>query len=172
MECRAMKHLTNFHVKRTVPKVLLSWGCLAVAVVLVSRPSSSGQRLIETRSWNLAQFVRHLQANPLALRVVPTHKSGNWSNSVYLTTDAEANWQSLQMLSRTVEKIDDWNGIVLVERTTTTPGPQWDVSQWGKNGLRIDRFMVFGDAILVRQIEESVVVPDSTCTILRWLHAE
>jgi hypothetical protein len=169
---RAMNQLMTYHAKRNVSKVLLSWGCLAVAVVLVSRPCSSGQRLIETRSWNLAQFVEHLQANELALRVVPTHKSGNWSNSIYLTTDSGACWQSLQALNRTVEKIDDWNGTVLVERLTTTPGPQWDVSQWGKNGLQIDRFVLFGDAELLRQIEKTVLVSQSTCVIRRWLQAE
>src|SRR5689334_9784314 len=60
-------------------RILVSWGCLAVAFVLFSQPCSSGQRLIETTNWSLGQFVDHLQARGLDLRVVPTHKSGSWS---------------------------------------------------------------------------------------------
>jgi hypothetical protein len=157
------------HAKRNVTKVLLSWGCLALAVVLVSKPCTSGQRLIETHDWNLPEFVNHLNAHGLALYVVPTHKSGKWSNSIYLTTDPQGCWQSFQHKTRNIEKLDQWHGVVLVERMTNELGPQWDVSQWGKNGLQIDRFVFFGDAELIQQIGQSVMVAQPRCIISRLL---
>ncbi len=41
------------NARRNATKILVSWGCLALAVVLVSRPCSSGQRLIETAQLDL-----------------------------------------------------------------------------------------------------------------------
>ncbi len=155
--------------KRNVNKVLLSWGCLAVAVVLVSRPCSSGQRLIEMRGWSLPQFVAHLESRNLPLSVVPTHKSGTWSNSIFLTNRKDATWQSLQAMNRTVDNIDDWRGIVLVERLSDKPGPQWNVAEWGKHGMQIDRFVLFGDADLLKQISDTTIIPQPTCVIRRWL---
>ena len=167
---RAMNHVRKYSSKRRAIKVLLSWGCLAVAVMLISRACSSGQPLIKTRSWSLVQFVGHLQAKELAVHVVSTHKSGTWSDGIFLTTEADATWLSLQALSRTVEKIDDWNGVVLVEQTT--PGFQLNVSQWGKNGLQIDGFVLFGDSKLLDQIEKMVLVSPSTSVLRRFLLAE
>jgi hypothetical protein len=154
--------------KHNATKILLSWGCLAVAVVLISKPCSSGQKLIETSDWSLPQFVDHLHARGLALHVVPTHKSGNWSNSIYLTVDSSATWDCFQQKTRSVEKIDEWQGVVLVERILKKPGPQWDVSQWGENGMQIDRFVLFGDADLIKQIGQSVVVAQAPCKLSQW----
>ena len=154
--------------KHNATKILLSWGCLAVAVVLISKPCSSGQRLIETSDWSLPQFVDHLHAQGLTLHVVTTHKSGNWSNSIYLTTDSCATWDAFQQKMRRVEQIDQWQGVVLVERIIKKPGPQWDVSEWGENGLQIDRFVVFGDADLIKQIRQSVMVAQAPCKLAQW----
>ena len=157
------------HTRRNATKILVSWGCLAVAVVLVSQPCSSGQRLIETSDWSLLQLVDHLQSKGLAIRVVPTHKSGNWSNSIYLTTDPEATWLSLQPKSRSLERIEQWHGLVLVERLTNKPGPRWDVDQWGEHGLQIDRFVFFGDSEMIKRIGQSVQISQPRCAISRWL---
>jgi hypothetical protein len=157
--------------KRNVSKILLSWGCLAVAVVLVSRPCSSGQRL-EIRNWSLPQLVEHLEANQIGFQVVPTQKSGNWSNSIYLTNRTDADWPSLQTMVRSVERIDAWRGVVLIERLSNKPGPQWDVSQWGKYGLQLDRFILFGDEELIRQISQSMAPAQSTCMLRRLLACE
>lgn len=154
--------------KRNATKILVSWGCLAVAVVLVFQPCSSGQRLIETSNWSLVDLVSHLQSRGLDLQVVPTHKSGNWSNSIYLTTDPQATWQSLQTKSRSLERIEQWYGVVLIERLTNKPGPKWDVEQWGEHGLQIDRFVFFGDSELIKQIGQSVLVSRPRCAISRF----
>ena len=156
--------------RRNATKILASWGCVALAVVLFSQPCSSGQRLIEMRDWTLPQFVDHLNAHGLTLYVVPTHKSGTWSNSVFLTLDPQATWLSLQHNSRSVERIDEWQGVVLVEKMSSKPGPKWDVSQWGEHGLQIDRFVLFGDADLIRQIGQSALISSqSHCALSRWL---
>ncbi len=160
---------SSANAKRNATKILVSWGCLALAVVLVSQPCSSGQRMIETRDWTLSQLVNHLHSHDLMLHVVPTYKSGSWNNSIYLTTDPEATWQSLQHKTRAIEKIDQWRGVVLIEHISNKPGPQWDVSQWGENGLQIDRFMLFGDAELIGQIGRSVIVAQPTCILSRLL---
>ncbi len=152
--------------KRNLSKIVLSWGCLAVAVVLVSRPCSSGQRL-EIRNWTLPQLVEHLEASQTEFQVVPTQKSGNWSNSIYLTNRTDLDWTALQTMVRSVEKIDKWRGVVLIERLSNKPGPQWDVSQWGKYGLQLDRFILFGDEELLRQISQSMASTRSTCMLRR-----
>ena len=164
---------TSDHAKRNVTKILVSWGCLALAVVLVSRPCSSGQRLIETQSWTLTPIRRSSAiAQELSLYVVPTHKSGNWSNSIYLTTDPNATWQDLQQLSRNVEKIEQWQGTVLIERITNKPGPQWDISQWGNHGSQIDRFVIFGDTDLIVRINQSVVIAPPRCAFTGWMSSK
>jgi hypothetical protein len=160
---------THRQARCQATRILVSWGCLAFAVVLFSQPCTSGQRLIETRGWSLTQFVDHLQSRGLALHVVPTHKSGNWSNAIYLTVDPEACWQDLQMKSRSLERIEQWTGVVLIERLTNAPGPTWDVEQWGEHGLQVDRFVVFGDAELIRKIGESILVSKPRCLISRLL---
>ena len=155
--------------KHNATKILISWGCLAVAVVLISKPCSSGQRLIETSDWSLPQFVDHLTAQGLTLNVVTTHKSGSWSNSIYLTTDTSATWDGLQQKMRSVDRIDQWQGVVLVERIIKKPGPQWDVREWGENGLQLDRFVLFGDADLIKRIRQSVLVAQAPCKLSQWL---
>jgi hypothetical protein len=155
--------------RHNATKILISWGCLAVAVVLISKPCSSGERLIETTDWSLPQFVDHLHAQGLALHVVTTHKSGNWSNSIYLTTDSSATWDGFQRKLRMVDKFDQWQGVVLVERMLNNSGPQWDVGAWGENGLQIDRFVLFGDADLIKQVHQSVLVARTPCKLAQWL---
>jgi hypothetical protein len=160
---------THHQARCNTTRILVSWGCLAAAVVLFSQPCSSGQRLIKTTGWSLTQFVDHLDSRGLGLHVVPTHKSGNWSNSIYLAADPEASWPELQKKSRSLERIEQWHGVVLLERLTNGPGPKWDVEQWGENGLQIDRFVLFGDAELIRKIGQSVVEPKPRCILSRWL---
>jgi hypothetical protein len=163
---------TSVHAKRKVTRILVSWGCLALTVVLVSQPCSSGQRLIETGDWTLSQLVNHLHAQGLTLHVVPTRKSGIWSNSIYLTADPHAAWLCFQQKSRNVERIEQWQGIVLVEQLSKEPGPQWDVSQWGENGLQIDRFVLFGDADLIRRIGQSVMISQPRSVLSRLLSSK
>ncbi|CAN5575366.1 hypothetical protein BH10PLA2_BH10PLA2_31910 [soil metagenome] len=158
------------YIGRNISKLMLSWGCLAVAVVLVSKPCSGKQ--LETQNWNLPRLVEHLNDSQHSFSVVPTQKSGNWSNSVYLSNRPEAEWQSLQSLIRSVEKKNDWNGVVLIERISDKPGPQWDVSQWGNNGLQIGRFILFGDETMIRQINTAMTVQPSNCVLKRLFSCE
>jgi len=160
---------TSIHAKWNVKTILLSWGCLALAAVLVSQPYSAGQRLIETRDWTLPQFVDHLQAQGLTFYVVPTYQSGHWHNSIYLTADPYATWESVREKARSVERIEQWRGIVLVKRITNEPGAQWDVSQFGEHGLRLDGFVLFGDADLIGRIKQSVFVAQPRSALSRWL---
>ena len=126
---------------------------MTISVQALSRPEP-----IDTRNWRLVEFVDHLHAAGLRVRVISSRQDGKWADSIYLCEDPEANWLSFQHKNRNVELIEQWEGAVVVEHIHPEADTQWSLCQWGRNGCRIDRFLVFGDARLVEQIRAAVGV--------------
>lgn len=137
-------------------KLFLSGGLVALIALLLALPSTCGPELLDTRDWDLSQLVRKVQENGLQVHVVPTRRSGEWGNTVYLTLDEQATWQTFQTKRRTVEAIHGWEGSVWLERQEPQSGTEWDVAAWGSNGAQLDRFVLFGDERLIQRILQSL----------------
>jgi len=103
----------------------------------------------------LTEFIDHLRSSGLAFHVVPVGDSGKLGNTVYLTEDPEATWQSFQTKIRNSKHIEQWQGAVWVEYLPSEDYGEWYVVDWGSYGCQIDRFAVFGDSRLVEQIRKA-----------------
>src|SRR5262249_22272966 len=80
--------------------------CCALLVVLVLADhlcrSRAGNRL-DTRGWQMTDFLEQLQKRGVQLHVVPATEHGRLSEGVYLTEDPDATWASLQCKMKAVE---------------------------------------------------------------------
>ncbi len=109
---------------------------------------------VNTRGWNLRQFVDHLNHHGLSLRVVASRADGQWTDNVYLTTDAEATWNNFQLLNQSPERLPKWYGTVWLHRIGSETDVEQQLYQWNGHGVRIDGFLLFGDPNLMEQIEK------------------
>jgi hypothetical protein len=128
---------------------------VAVIILIVALQASSRSEPVDTQKWGLAEFVNHLQAAGVNVKVIPTRKNGAWEDSVYLSENPDANWLSFQVKQRNVENIEQWQGALWVERLRREGDTEGYVAEWGNNGCQIGRFVVFGDARLVDWILEA-----------------
>jgi hypothetical protein len=134
------------------------WLCCALLVVLVLACHlcrfRSDKRL-DTQGWQMTDFLEHLQERGVQLHVVPATEPGRLSEGVYLTEDPDVTRASLQCKATAVERIHQWRGTVWVGRVY----PWFDVEEvlagWGEYGCRIGDFMLFGDELLLRRIQEA-----------------
>src|SRR5262245_10010902 len=72
----------------------------------------------EVAPWGggLAEFIAHLQAQGIPVRVVSGRQDGALHAVAYLTENSEETWASFQLKPRLVECIGEWRGSVCVER--------------------------------------------------------
>lgn len=144
-------------VKRRV--AVCSFVAVAVAALLASRGLCRCRRGVDLRGWRLPQLVEHLNTSGLRLRVVPSRRDGQWDDTVYLTEDHNATWETFQRKNLNVERIAGWQGAVYVHRI----GPLTDLEShligWQEHGARIGDFLLFGDTALLERIRDSLGQP-------------
>jgi hypothetical protein len=132
--------------------------CCALLVALVLANylcrSRAGNRL-DTRGWQMTDFLEHLQKRGVQLHVVPATKQGRLSEGVYLTEDPDATRASMQCRIKVVERIHEWHGAVWVGRAVPWLNMEAALARWGEYGCRIGDFLLFGDERLLRRIQEA-----------------
>jgi hypothetical protein len=133
-------------------RCVLTWaGGLLVVLAVVLQTPSKGQP-VDINAWDVPQFINHLQAGGLDLKVVSTRRDGHIGNSVYLSSDPQATWLDFQRKGRALSYADDWQGAVWIESLDLLGSIEWPVEEWGVHGCQIGRFVVFGDPSLVERI--------------------
>jgi hypothetical protein len=132
--------------------VTLGYGLVAV---LVAHTLLRPQTAPDTRGWKLADFVEHLQARGLRLRVIWGARGTGRYDRAYLTEDPDATRASLEGKPRVVERVHQWRGTVSVGYELFGSDREEDLAAWGPNGCRIGRFLLFGDDRLLRRIQDA-----------------
>ena len=132
--------------------------CCALLVVLVlvchlCRFRSDNR--LDTRGWQMTDFLEHLQKRGVRLHVVPATEQGRLSEGVYLTEDPDATRACLERRMKVVERIHEWRGTVWVRRADTWFNADELIAEWGEYGCRIGDFILFGDKLLLRSIQEA-----------------
>lgn len=144
-------------VKRRV--AVCSFVAVAAAALLASRGLCRCCRGVDARGWQLPQLVEHLNGRGLRLRAVPSRQDGQWDDTIYLTQDQSATWETFQRKNLNVERIADWQGSVYLHRI----GPWTDLEShligWKEHGARIGDFLLFGDLALLDRIRDSLGQP-------------
>lgn len=128
-------------------KCLLLYGLLALGAWEVTGVGLSEEKPLDISRWKLRDLVQHIQSAGIAVTVVPTHSSGQWGNNIYLSEDPQASWHTFLAKSRTLERLDQWQGCVWVEHTSRE-----NADLAFPDGCTIGRFHIFGDAQLVERI--------------------
>ena len=105
----------------------------------------------EVAPWNggLAQFVAHLQARGVPVRVVFGRQNGALHPVAYLTENPDETWASFQFKQRLPECIGEWRGSVCVEYVAPHTDVDDELESWGKYGCQIGDFILFGDEDLL-----------------------
>jgi len=133
-------------------KCVLAWaGGLFLVLGIALQAPSKGQP-VDISTWDVPQFVNHLKAGGVDLKVVSTRRDGQIGNSVYLSSDPQATWLDFQRKARAVQYADEWQGAVWVESLDRRGSIEWPVEEWGVHGCQIGCFVVFGDACLIERI--------------------
>jgi hypothetical protein len=139
--------------------VFFSLVAVAVAALLASRGLCRCHRAVDLSGWRLPRLVEHLQGSGLRLRVVPSRQDGKWDGTVYLTRHRDATFETFQRKNLTVERVSEWQGSVYVHQV----GPQTDAEthliNWQGHGFRAGNFLLFGDAVLLEHIRDSLELP-------------
>jgi hypothetical protein len=103
----------------------------------------------------LAEFIDHLDAQGIQLRVITDRPDGPCGNAAFLTEDPDETWSSFQMKPKVVERIGQWRGSIWVQRVdryTDTESLLW---QWDEYGCRIGNFLLFGDKQILGRIRSA-----------------
>jgi hypothetical protein len=139
----------------------LQWSlslCCALLVVLVLACHlcrvRSDKRL-DTQGWQMTDFLEHLQKHGVQLHVVPAAEDGALSSGVYLTEEPDATRASMECKPKAVECIHQWRGTVWVGRAHLWFNAEDHITQWHEYGCRIGDFILFGDELLLRRIQEA-----------------
>jgi hypothetical protein len=132
--------------------VALGYGLLAVLVAYtLLRPRTAP----DTRGWELADFVEHLQARGLRLRVIWGVRGHGRYDHAYLTEDPDATRASMHRKLRMVEMIHQWRGTVWLGWDVLGVKQDEELATWGPNGYRIGHFLLLGDDGLLRRIQDA-----------------
>src|SRR5262245_58162358 len=89
------------------------------------------RREFAPRNGGLAEFIAHLQARGLPVRVVSARQDGALYAVAYLTENPEETWASFQLKQRLPECIGEWRGSVCVERVGPITGVDDELASWG-----------------------------------------
>jgi hypothetical protein len=103
----------------------------------------------------MTDFLEHLQERGVQLHLVPATERGRLSEGVYLTEDPDATRASLDCKLKAVERIHEWRGTVWVGRASSWFDVEELLAEWGEYGCRIGDFILFGDELLLRRIQEA-----------------
>lgn len=107
--------------------------------------------------WDIPQLAAHLNKMGVEVRTVPTQKDAVISSSAFLTA-TEKEWLHLNGLSKTPDRIQEWQGIVYCarERPVTTA----DLArQWEDRCLLAGPFILYGDVDLLARIAAALNHP-------------
>lgn len=89
-------------------------------------------------------------------RAVPTAKYGSLDLGMYLCTDSRS-WLELSRLLHTSKQAYKWKGVVHCERIGNVISfPETEMQVWGEHALRIEPFVFFGDADMLRRIDKVI----------------
>jgi hypothetical protein len=124
------------------------WIALALGLALGGL-TLSGQRSALRRRVDFADLQDRLQRHGVKVEVVSTRKDGQEADSVFLLAK-DRGWNDLNVLSKNRARIEEWRGILYVERIGADPDVL--VEQWGQNCMIAAPFILYGDPILLEQV--------------------
>jgi hypothetical protein len=127
---------------------------LAVLVGGMALFQPSHEKVVDTRGWELDQFLEHLSSRGINhhVRVMPGAAP---ISQVILSEDPTLSWESIQRKVVAVESIHLWHGTVSIWLTHPDIEMQDQVAMWGRNGCQIGDFVLFGDERILLQIQEA-----------------
>jgi hypothetical protein len=132
------------------------FGCGLLAMLLLAQllDRSQPEKALPSEGWTLTDFLEHLDQHGVRLQAIwGARGRGGWEH-VYLTTDPDATYRTMQRKLLMVERIDEWHGTVWVGHVLRGSGSDDDLARWGENGCRVGPFILFGDDQLLRQIQD------------------
>ncbi|MFO0841694.1 MAG: hypothetical protein U0797_04730 [Gemmataceae bacterium] len=138
------------------PVVLFCLVAVAAAAVLASRGLCRCHRGGDRSDWRLPQLVEHLNGSGLRLKVVPSRRDGRWDDTVYLTRDHDATWETFQRKNLTAERLSAWQGSVYAHRIGSRTDLETHLVNWQGQGVRAGNFLLFGDPALLERIRHSL----------------
>jgi hypothetical protein len=100
-----------------------------------------------------ADLQDRLQRHGIDVQVMSTRKDGGESDSVYLLAK-DRDWNYLNVLSKNPARIDEWRGILYVERIGRDPDAL--VEQWGELCMIVESFILYGDPALLEQVRSAL----------------
>jgi hypothetical protein len=126
---------------------------LLASLLILPQP----ERPPHTEAANLTDFVEQLRQRGVQLHAISgaRDQKGGRDFHVYLTEDPTATWFSMQSKFKTVECLHQWRGTVCAEDPIAVMAVEDLLADWGKNGCRIGKFLLFGDERVLRRIEEA-----------------
>jgi hypothetical protein len=132
---------------------------VAVAATMAPRGLCRCQRGLDMRGWRLPQLVEQLKRSGLPLRVVPSRQDGKWDNTIYLTQDRGATWETFQAKNLTVDRASEWQGSVYVHHIGPWTDAETYLTNWQGNGFRAGDFLFFGDKVQLERISDALKRP-------------
>jgi hypothetical protein len=135
--------------------LLLFCALLVVLVLACYLCRFRSDKRLDTQGGQMTDFLEHLQERGVHLHVVPAAEDRRLSKGVYLTEDPDATRASMECKMKAVECIHQWRGTVWVGRAGTWFDVVEALAEWGEYGCRIGDFMLFGDKLLLRRIQEA-----------------
>jgi hypothetical protein len=144
--------------RRLFPAFLLVAGlglCAALGAhrsLLHRSPTGHPQEAPVLADWQVSDRVGRLRERGLALRAVPTSKSGPVDAGASLTETSRARAE-LSGLARSPKRIAGWKETVLCERRVPDEG---DRAQFEGHGLQAGPFFLFGDPDLLQRIADAL----------------
>src|SRR5262245_36795586 len=122
---------------------------LALALPTALRPSPRQE--VPAPGWRLAEFIGHLDAQGIRLRVIPERPAGS-CHGAFLTEDPGETWASFQLKPKIADCLGRGRGSVWVECVNPAADAEGLLWQWGGCGCRIGNFLLFGDERVIGRI--------------------
>jgi hypothetical protein len=130
--------------------------CLCLlALALSAALWRSSRHEVPAPGWRLAEFIDHLHAQGIHLRVITDRPDGPCCNAAVLTEDPDETWSSCQKKPKVVERIGRWRGSIWVQRIDCSTDTESLLWQWGEYGCRIGNFLLFGDKQIIDRIRRA-----------------
>ena len=138
-------------MKLPIRITLVSLLCL-LALALSAALQDSSRQEAPAPGWRMAEFIDHLDAQAIHLRVIT---DGPCCNAAFLTEDPDETWSSCQTKPKVVERIGQWRGSIWVQRVDRYTDNETLLWQWGEYGCRIGNFLLFGDKQIIDRIRRA-----------------
>ncbi len=130
---------------------LLSTALLAMTLLAISLGQRLGNRPVSRQLFDdrsIPQLADHLNRAGLQVRLQSTIKGGVLGQTAFLTT-TNKDWNDLNHLSKTSNRIREWRGTVYCERLGKGDPV---LRQWGDHCLVASPFVFYGDTELLKRI--------------------